>query len=404
MPFPTILLFDLDASGHHSEYLTHLIEYQLEHRLPIKLIALVSPIFATKHAKLTQRTSVDASVFEWKYISEEEFQQYQAENNVIKRGDFEWGLFCKYASVFQAKHGVLMYLDHLQLAILQKGNQAPCTFSGIFFRTTLTNYRPDSWKERINFIRKKWMLRGLLFSKKLTNLYCLDPYAAEYIQEKWHSNKALYLPDPVKTYPFAQEAPILLRQQLGIEPHRKVFLIFGFLDERKGIIPTLEALLQLPQKQQQDACLLLVGGWTAEEKNRFDEKLKAVEGSNHLQIVKVDYFVEPELIQQFFALSDIIMGLYQKHIGMSGIMVRSAFAHKPLLTYNYGLMGELTRRNQLGITVEPNNPEELQEKIQFLLSQSKTVGNQTMMKEFSDHHQVKFFAECIFKKNKKILS
>jgi glycosyltransferase involved in cell wall biosynthesis len=86
----------------------------------------------------------------------------------------------------------------------------------------------------------------LTFSKKLTNLYCLDPYA-EYIQEKWHSNKALYLPDPVKTYPFAQEAPILLRQQLGIEPHRKVFLIFGFLDERKGIIPTLEALLQLPK-------------------------------------------------------------------------------------------------------------------------------------------------------------
>jgi hypothetical protein len=205
MPFPTILLFDLDASGHHSEYLAHLIEYQLRTSFTDQINSFGKSHLCHKTRKLTQRTSVDASVFEWKYISEEEFQQYQAENNVIKRGDFEWGLFCKYASVFQAKHGVLMYLDHLQLAILQKGNQAPCTFSGIFFRTTLTNYRPDSWKERINFIRKKWMLRGLLFSKKLTNLYCLDPYAAEYIQEKWHSNKALYLPDPVKTYPFLRK-------------------------------------------------------------------------------------------------------------------------------------------------------------------------------------------------------
>jgi hypothetical protein len=59
------------------------------------------------------------------------------------------------------------------------------------------------------------------------------------------------------------------------------------LDERKGIIPTLEALLQLPQKQQQDACLLLVGGWTAEEKYRFDEKLKAVEVQTTYKLLKL---------------------------------------------------------------------------------------------------------------------
>jgi ethanolamine utilization protein EutP (predicted NTPase) len=101
--------------------------------------------------------------------------------------------------------------------------------------------------------------------------------------------------------------------------------------------------------------------------------------------------VQDEDIQQYFEVSDYILALYAKHIGMSAIMVRAAAAHKPLLSHNFGLMGKIVTENQLGMIV--NN--DLAEKMEILLAKNPKVGNERKMQQFAELNSAENYAKTI---------
>jgi hypothetical protein len=98
-------------------------------------------------------------------------------------------------------------------------------------------------------------------------------------------------------------------------------------------------------------------------------------------------------------VSDYILALYQKHIGMSGIMVRSAAAEKPLLANDFGLMGRIVPENELGIVVKGD----IQEKFKMLLSEDVKIGNPIKMKAFADLNRAENFAKVILDKFEKMV-
>ena len=76
---------------------------------------------------------------------------------------------------------------------------------------------------------------------------------------------------------------------------------------------------------------------------------------------------------------------------MSAITVRAAAAQKPLLTYDFGLMGKMVTENELGLIV--NN--DLTEKLEMLLTQNINVGNKQKMKQYAELNRAENYAKVI---------
>ncbi|MEA5404596.1 glycosyltransferase [Arcicella sp. DC2W] len=388
----TVLIFEPDASGHHPGYLYHLLNHFLNGKYDFRLAVLVNPDFFEKHPAIIQKTTTEN--IEWLSTSGTTYNDWKnSKSDVIKRAKLEWAICAEYAKNLQANHIVMMYFDHLQLACLTE-QKPPCPVSGILFRPTLVNYPVNSIKEKISFWRKYLLLKAILHRKTLNTLFCLDPFAVDFIQQNWKTKKVKFLPDPVQVYPYTKSIGSL-KQTLRINENKKVFLIFGHLDDRKGISTVMDTFSKLSEDKAKDVCLLIVGPWDVQEKLLFEQKLAVLQQKNSVQVITHNHFVADEDIQSFFEVSDYILALYQKHIGMSAIMVRAASAAKPLITFNYGLMGKITAEKQLGLLIDETIQDDFQLKLEVLLNSNQPIGNQKSMKEFAELNQAKNYAKVI---------
>ena len=401
-----ILIFEPDASGHHPGYLYHLIINFLQNDYSYKLIVLVSPDFFIKHPQILQKTL--SPRVQWMKFSEHEFTEWQKPKTVFKRSILEWDLFCLYAKKYNSVLGFFMYIDYLQLGILTQP-APPCPISGILFRPTLVNYPPTSLKERLNYWRKNITLKYFVKNKNLDSLFNLDPFATDYITENWKTDKVKFLPDPVQVYP-TTKTKSEVKTSLSIDESKIVFLIFGFLDSRKGISDVMKAIGDIPKEKSKNGCLLIVGPWEENERKLFDIQLPKIQQVTDFQIVVKDSFVKDEDIQQYFKVADYALALYHKHFGMSAIMVRAAAAQKPLIASNFGLMGKIVLENELGITVDNN----LKEKLEMLLENNsdekgnrkdaelQKIGSKEKMRAFAELNQAENYAKVILEHFKEI--
>jgi glycosyltransferase involved in cell wall biosynthesis len=83
---------------------------------------------------------------------------------------------------------------------------------------------------------------------------------------------------------------------------------------------------------------------------------------------------------------------------MSAILVRAAAAQKPVLSSNYGLMGEMVKRYRLGLTVDASVPAEIAKGLtQFLISSPKEFCDLSSMKAFAEQNSAEKFASTVFR-------
>ncbi|MGB7519482.1 MAG: hypothetical protein WA896_07620, partial [Spirulinaceae cyanobacterium] len=257
-----ILLFDLFSTGHHAGYLLHLIKHWQEVGLPGSLQVLVTPEFIQSHPDVVAAANSEVNLVT---ITPEETGQLKSEQSSrdrLTRSFQEWDLLQKYALELQPTHCLLMYLDSILLALAIKG-QLPCAVSGIYFRP-IFHYGgfadfQSSWKERILQGRDRLILSQLLGKKQFKTHFCLDPFALEKIDQFNRQVQPLYLADPVQIYQHSDAKLQELQATLALPEKRKVFLMFGVPQPRKGIYQLLEAIALLPSNLAEKFCLLLVG-------------------------------------------------------------------------------------------------------------------------------------------------
>lgn len=397
-----LLLFDLFFTGHHAGYILHLVKYWSEQKLPGSLDVLVTPKFLELHPDVADIALEDEeNNINFVAISPEEEALLKFEDsslNRIVRSFQEWNLLCKYAKQLQATQCFLMYFDSILLSLALRG-KPPCPLSGIYFRPIFhyagfAEFTP-SRHELILQQRDKIFLSRLLQNSNFQTLFCLDPFAAERISKFKGNVKAIYLPDPVEIYSNSDTQSEKLRQSLGINPGRKVFLMFGVLQKRKGIYQLLDAIELLPSHLCQKLCLLLVGPIGSELliKTRSRELCDALP----IQVISHEQFVPDQEIQPYFQVADVILAPYIRHIGMSAILVRAAAAQKPVLASNYGLMGQMVKHHKLGITVDSSVPSEIARGLtQFLVSPSTEFCDFSSMKSFAEQNSAENYAKTIF--------
>lgn len=401
------MLFDLDVSGHHPGYIEHLVRYWCKQQVSATLHIVVSPNFLDLHSDIVNLALLgNPDSIEFVAISPQEQAELLEKNSFANRflmAFKEWNLLCNYAIDLGINHCLLMYLDTFMLP-LAFGYKFPFSLSGIYFRPIchyqqFINFTP-SLRERFWLWRDRFYQSKILQSRDdLKNLFCLDPFAVSYMEKYASDVNVVYLPDPVNiSSDYETECKLTeLKESLKIEAGRQVFLLFGTISDRKGIHQLLEAILLSPPDLCQKLCLVLVGRVVESDRVRMENLLEKISQTLPAQIITETRFVTEEEIQLYFKISDVILAPYQRHVGMSGILVRAAAAQKPVLSSDYGLMGEITRRYELGLAVDSRYPKQIARGIAQMLRESPTkFGNLDKMKSFAQENAAERFAQVIF--------
>jgi glycosyltransferase involved in cell wall biosynthesis len=403
---PRLMLFDLALGGHHGNYIQHQIDRASQQGFRGAIDIVVLPEFASIHQDTVaaiDRAKQAQIEIELVAISAAEATALGSRKSGLsrtRRNFREWQLFCKYAEALQTTHALIMYLDTCELP-LAMGMRSPCPFSGIYFRPTFhyqmfANYQPNrkdklqQWRERLTWAR-------IFNHPQLETVFCLDPFAVTALAAQQPHAKVVHLADPVQPYPAKSDDLAALKTQLGIAADRQVFLLFGGVDGRKGIYQLLEAIALLPPAVCQHFCLLLVGQPHPTDRVNIHQKITALCETQLIQAIEHYDFIPEADVPTYFQLADAILAPYQRHVGMSGILLLAAAAGKPVLSSDYGLMGELARQYQLGLVVDSTKPTEIAKALTTLLSVSpQTIANTSQMQLFAEQNSIDLYASTIF--------
>lgn len=353
---------ELETQGHHPSYVRNFAKTWLEHEIPGDLEFLVTRKFFQLHPDVVAyvRSLADHGL---RIHSLTEAEETRMESISYLRYFHGWKLFCQYAKSLNCDHGLVMYSDFFQLPMLVS-QRSTCPFSIIYFRPTyhyqkLSNYQP-SWKEKFRAARKKWLMARVLKLPRLERVYSLDTLAIEYMKQHFKTKASIeFLPDSFAIAPVSAACVDSLRSELGIDKSRKIFCLVGVLDRRKGVRELLEAAMTIPESEGKRICVLLVGKLQSNQEQEVLALLKKLEQSSTIQVLLHNEFVPDTEIQKYYELSDVILTTYQKHMGASSALIRAALAKRPVLSSDYGLMGEIVRRRQMGLTIDTTQPEEI---------------------------------------------
>ncbi len=400
----TVMIFELSIGGHYAEYIAHIFEYWQRQKITGKLYIVVSPLFFQQHSDIAKLAAkCNPEYIRLIAVNQQVSDQLKPHNNLISRNIRAWQeytLASKYAKRLGAEHIFFPYFDTRQIPLIL-GKSLPCSYSGIYFRPSF-HYQyfgkhRFTWKYQLQQWREKLTLSLVLKDSKLTNLFCLDPFAVKYINCLIDNQKANYLPDPVKTYDNSQADLQQMKDKLGIERSRQVYLLFGGIDSRKGLDQLLESTDFIPQNLHNQLCILVVGSINEKYYRSCSDKIDQLCQQTAIQIIIKNQYIPEIDIQKYFELADVVLALYQSHVGMSGIVNRAAATQRPVLSSNYGLMGEITRRYKLGLTVDSTSPKEIAEGlIEFLSNSPKEHCDLNKMKAFAEQNNPHRFAEVIF--------
>ena len=400
-----IMLLEMSVGGHYPSYINHLISYWCEHKLVGSLDIVVSPQFFEQHADVVANADKNGGEYiNFVSISTQEKDSLKPRTSSINRCwryFQEWNLLCKYAKEIQATHCLIMMIDVFQFP-LAFGQKSPCPVSGIYFRPSFhyryfTNYQvthQNTWQQW----REKFILYLALKNQQLKNIFCLDPFAIKHIEKFSSRVKAVYLPDPVKIVPQDNFEVAHFKAQLEINPGRKIFLLLGQLNRRRGIYQLLEAIKLLPSILCEKLCLVLIVNGDDIEARQIESQIQSICQSQPVQIIRNYQYVTDQEVYLYHQLTDVVLAIHQKHIGMSGSLVLAAAYQKPVLSSNYGLMGEIVTQYNLGLTIDSTIPQEITRGLQqFLSTPSDSIGNRNKMKEFAQQNSSDNFASTIFK-------
>jgi glycosyltransferase involved in cell wall biosynthesis len=275
-------------------------------------------------------------------------------------GFARWWIVRRYLRLTGANRVLFLALDHLTLPLGLGLGLADSDISGILFRPsvhypTFGTYRPG-FKERLRDARKGALYRGMLNNRAVHTVFSLDPYFPAYAAARYRSgDKVVALGDPAHPAP----QPTTSEQSLAstMPNGRRAFVLFGEITERKGILPLLAALLLLPSHIAQQVALTIAGRIDPGLQRQVEESLAQVRRAQpslwlHVENRRLAEGEVTALVQR----SDFVLAPYQRFVGSSGVLLWAAQLGKPVISQDYGLVGQLTREHGLGLAIDTSDP------------------------------------------------
>lgn len=374
-------IFDSIDDGHHTDYLAYLI-HQFSQKPDVELLLIVPESFIQSFKKNRQIWGFDLGNNIHFHPLDAPTTQRLHGQSIYKRSLAEWNLYVDISEAWEASHGLLMYFDYFQLGMLF-GKKAHFQLGGIYFRPNFY-YRKASWTSA--FI-KKWMLRLSTFRSSMKVLFSLDHKAVKHIRPLLGKTQVLRISDPVRAYEVSAEELSAFREQWYIPANKKVCLIFGYLDPRKGIEAFMQATQHLTADELSQICLLVAGAISPAYQAHLE---KLFQQFPEVEVIPIFQEIKGKDIQLCFEAADLVLMLYQNHVGMSSVLVRASISQKVVLGTHYGLLGKLIQSMQLGLVVDAQNPIQIAEQLEQYLNLGIGYSKEQMEKMAHENSELAF--------------
>lgn len=379
-------VFDSIDDGHHTDYLSYLI-HQFSHKPEVELLLIVPDSFIQSFKNNRHTWGYDlGNNIHFHPLDAPTIQNLHSQS-IYKRSIAEWNLYVDISEAWEASHGLLMYFDYFQLGMLL-GKKAHFQLGGIYFRPNFY-YKKASWKSA--FI-KKWMLRLSAFRTSMKVLYSLDHKAVKHIRPLLGKTQVLRISDPVRAYQVSIKELMAFREKWGIPTNKKVCLIFGYLDPRKGIEAFLQSTKHLTSDEISQICFMVAGAISPAYQAHLE---KLFQQYPDLKVISIFQEIKGKDIQLCFEAADLVLMLYQNHVGMSSVLVRASISKKVVLGTHYGLLGKLIQSMHLGLVVDAQSPVQIAEQLEQYLNLGIGYSKEQMEKMELENSE-KAFADTLY--------
>lgn len=360
-----VLLFDLNAGGHHAEYIRHLVTCPGAAGLEF---GVAGP--PELHAQIGDLDPATATTQVRRLVTRSADGLPGGRAGLLASAVLNGWELRRQLARFRPHIALAMCFDHLQPAFaaglpLPAGSRV----AGILFRPDFAwasvNDVPTR-TDRIESPRKRILLRRALGHPGLTRIFCPDRTAVPHLDALAGRPIALPLPDPV-------DAGAFRRGEDHGPGDRLSCLMFGELDERKGLLALLDALVLCPPATLRQLRIVLAGRVAASVRPALD-RFRAAPPAG-LELVVRDERVPEEALPQLFAAADLVLMIYQaSHLGSSGVLIKAAAVPRPVLATGAGLIAHNVRTHGLGITVDAASPPSIAAALDEIVRQRSVAG------------------------------
>lgn len=338
------LYFQPFSGGHHDLYLKHVTALAQRDGEPLSIAVRPDSEWATW---LDAQQPCSPHLVQ---LTSRETQACSAPS-LVRRGLAQIAAAERAANMAGAEAVFYGWIDQALVAFAARRAARPS--AGILFRVP----EPGStgWT-----IGRTLLYQAAFSNPHLRRVLVLDRHLADrFNDERWSRGKVAYLPDPVDDTPPRLQAEDQARIDAARAEGRRIYLIAGSLDSRKGIDQTLDALARLRVDEAARVALFLVGRLVdAKLANGWQRRIKYLcETVPALHIHLEPRFVDDAEFKGFVQASDVILLLY-RHVysGSSGVLVHAAKAARPVIGTALGSVGRDIAAFGLGVTVDADDP------------------------------------------------
>ncbi len=377
--------------GHNLGHIQNILRFLETNPSSDEYIFLLNP--EAKDIPSIQTSATNISIH---FFTEEEFQVYTSESSIIRASRNIWKLIEHYTLAFGANKLLLMMVDVFQHTV--GSSKIPIEIQGLMFNP-YTRVMPanNSINAKLKYILNKnrkflttaWMSKN----KNLTKIFIFnDALTVKKLNTALRTKIFSYLPDPVYDYPMRKGLDIRHKHQIA--SHRKIFLLFGSIDEKKNVINFLKAAQCLSSGLTEKICLMIVGRVRAEYLEALTKAISETqEICSDIQIILENRFVEDDEMEAYVGQSDVISIAYVNFYSSSGVIGLAARHNKPVIATKYGVVGDQTRAYELGLTVNGHSVSEISNALEFYVTQEYFYPKKA--KVFVSHHTSERFIKTL---------
>lgn len=316
-----------------------------------------------------------------------------------------WWMARRYLGRTRAASAHFLEIDLLSLPLAAGLRLGRRPISGILFRPS-THYRflgiyEPSWRERLRDLRKQIIYRLMLANPSLAAVLTIDPYFARYAKRAYRNGaKILSIPDPA--HPPSEGRTLDLASAAFVPPQRTLFLMFGYLSERKGALALLDALRLVPDDVGARAAVLMVGKIDPPIREALIAKASLLRKPGTSLFFRLDErWLPTSELDALVSRADVVLAPYQRFVGSSGVMLWAARCGKPVLTQEFGVLGRLARDHGLGMTVDCTKSSELAAGIARVVTEGPDkFFDRFSAQRFVAEHSPETFARMVFAVNR----
>lgn len=236
----------------------------------------------------------------------------------------------------------------------------------------------------------KWrMAKRILRQSNVKALFAINPSVLD-APSTWCSttirSRLRYLADPAEFIGSSDRA--IARSALGLTADSVAILIFGSIDERKGVDVLVGALAS--EEGLKDFVVVLAG----RQCSSFRQQM----GSSdfvHLQsqgrLIVLDRYLDEAEQGEAFAAADVVWVGYRDHIYMSGVLVLAGTAGLPVIGMNEGEIGRLISTHGLGAAAASDQSTDVARALRVMLeSTGRREMGDNARRVFRDHTVERF--------------